>query len=184
KANRALKAGLDGLRRFKAASEANQHKLLARLETLKNELHEARDALDRQDASAESARIRTELAEARARTSELEERIATQVEIIETLEADLKLARAAQRSSDEKTIEIERLRKEMEQRDTLIAALQTESQEHQRKLGKLRGSESETTRLRAISEQDRATIEALEREVAKLKTELDGERVSERKAAR
>ena len=39
-------------------------------------------------------------------------------------------------SSDEKTIEIERLRKEMEQRDTLIAALQTESHEHQRKLGK------------------------------------------------
>src|SRR5690606_26865650 len=59
KANRALKAGLDGLRRFKAASEANQHKLLARLETLKNELHEAREALDRQDASAESARVRT-----------------------------------------------------------------------------------------------------------------------------
>ena len=184
KANRALKAGLDGLRRFKAASEANQHKLLARLETLKSELHEAREALDRQDASAESARVRTELAAARERCTELDERIATQVEIIETLEADLKLARAAQRSSDEKTTEIERLRKEIEQRDTLIAALQAESNEHQRKLGKLRGSESETMRLRAISEQDRATIEALEHELAKLKAERGDERVSERTVAR
>src|SRR5690606_26220936 len=84
----------------------------------------------------------------------------------------------------EKTTEIERLRKEIEQRDTLIAALQAESNEHQRKLGKLRGSESETMRLRALGEQDRATIEALEREVAKLKAELAGERVSERTAAR
>ena len=35
---RQLKAGLDGLRTHKAAAEANQQKLLARLETLKTEL--------------------------------------------------------------------------------------------------------------------------------------------------
>ena len=47
KANTALKAGLDGLRTHKATAEANQQKLLARVDSLKAELEEAEETIAR-----------------------------------------------------------------------------------------------------------------------------------------
>ncbi len=47
KSNVALKAGLDGLRTYKAAAEMNQHKLLQRIETLKQDLKEAEESVKR-----------------------------------------------------------------------------------------------------------------------------------------
>ena len=88
------------------------------------------------------------------------------------MEADLKVARAGQKSGDEKNQEIERLHKELETKNEIITKLQADTDEQQRKLAKLRGSESETLRLKAMTEKDRNSIDALEREVAQLRDAL------------
>src|SRR5690606_5559312 len=169
KANTALKAGLDGLRTHKAAAEANQQKLLARIETLKNELGEAQEAIARHHGATLA---KEQLLAAEARVQELENRLNTQAELIQSLEDELKVARREQRSSTEKDQEIERLQGELAAKGEIVAKLQADVDEQQRKLAKLRGSESETMRLKAVSEQDKSTIDALQREIAQLREAL------------
>ncbi len=169
KANTALKAGLDGLRTYKASAEMNQQKLLQRIEQLKTELREAEETVERHQGATHT---KQDLAEAESRTAALEERLNTQAELIQSLEADLKTARMAQKTGDEKNQEIERLEKELETKNQVIAQLQADTDEQQRKLSKLRGSESETVRLRALTEKDRSEIDALQREVAQLREAL------------
>lgn len=169
KANTALKAGLDGLRTYKAAAEVNQQKLLQRIDALKTELKEAEEAIDRHQGSTIA---KQQLADTQAKAITLEARLNTQAELIQQLESDLKAARATQKSGDEKSQEIERLHKELEQKTEIITQMQADVDDQQRKLAKLRGSESETMRLKAISEKDRGSIEALEREVAQLREAL------------
>ena len=53
-----------------------------------------------------------------------------------------------------------------------IAKLENDAGDQQRKLSKLRGSESETMRLKAIEEKDKNLIDALEREVSQLREAL------------
>jgi chromosome segregation ATPase len=176
KSNVALKAGLDGLRTYKAAAEMNQQKLLQRIETLKQELNEAEETIARHHGATQA---KEQLATSESKAASLEQRLNAQAEVIQTLEEDLKVARMAQKSGGDKNHEIERLQKEVErlqkELDTktgLITQMQNDVDDQQRKLAKLRGSESETVRLRAISEKDRGSIEALEREIATLREAL------------
>jgi chromosome segregation ATPase len=169
KANVALKAGLDGLRTFKQTAEMNQHKLLQKIDSLKAELKEAEETIKRHQGGTAA---KEELTQAIARATALEERINTQAELIQQLEADLKAAKLAQKAGDDRNQEIERLAKELETKNQIIERLQADVDEQQKKLAKLRGSESETMRLKALTEKDRSEIDALQREVAQLREAL------------
>jgi chromosome segregation ATPase len=169
KANTALKAGLDGLRTHKASAEMNQQKLLQRVDALKTELREAQEAMKRHQGGTAASE---ELANAIARATTLEQRLNTQAELIQTLEADLKKTRLAHKAGDDKSPDIERLTQELEAKSQLIERLQADSDEQQRKLSKLRGSESETVRLKALTDKDRSEIETLQREIAQLREAL------------
>ncbi len=170
KANVALKAGLDGLRTYKASAEANQQKLLQRLDKLKAELTDAEETIKKHQGATHT---KEELERVESRASSLEERLNTQAEIIQSLETELKAARLAHpKSDDHASQELEQLRAELETKNQVIAKLQADTDEQQRKLAKLRGSESETMRLRAVTEKDRGEIDALQREVVELREAL------------
>jgi len=169
KANTALKAGLDGLRTFKAGAEMNQQKLLQRIDALKQSVQEAQETIARHHGSTNA---KEQLATSATTVTSLEARLNAQAEVITTLEADLKTARAMARTSDEKNHEIERLHKELEIKNKALTQLEADSDDQQRKLSKLRSSESETMRLRAMTEKDRTDIDALEREVSQLREAL------------
>jgi chromosome segregation ATPase len=193
KANVALKAGVDGLRTYKQTADMNQHKLLQRIDGLKAELQEAQETIKRHEAGTIA---NEELATAETRATELEERLNTQAELIQSLEADLKAARLSQKAAEAKVAEakggeakaaeakateakagkseVERLTKELEAKNQTIAELQVYADEQQKKLAKLRHSESETIRLKAVNEKERGEIEALQAEVAQLRKALEG----------
>ena len=106
-------------------------------------------------------------------------RLNTQAELIESLEADLKAAKAMSKSGEERH-EIARLREETRGQGQRLEdearghhAAAGDVDEQQRKLAKLRGSETETLRLKAISDKDRSSIDALEREIAQLRESAD-----------
>jgi chromosome segregation ATPase len=166
KANTALKAGLDGLRTFKATAEMNQHKLLQRIDSLKAELKEAEETVKRHQGGTAA---KEEITSAVSRAAALEERLNTQAELIQSLEADLKTARLSHKAGDDRHHELERLTKELETKNQVIAQLQADADDQQRKLSKLRGSESETVRLKALTEKDRGEIDALQQEVTQLR---------------
>jgi chromosome segregation ATPase len=169
KANSALKAGLDGLRTYKATSEANQQKLLARVDKLSAELSEAEETIaKRQGATL----VNEELQTARAKITTLETRLNTQVDIIQTLENDLKAAKAMQHARNDLSSELEDLRKELDAKSEIIARLEADADEQQRKLAKLRGSEGETMRLKAMEEKDKGLIDTLQREITQLRETL------------
>jgi chromosome segregation ATPase len=175
KANVALKAGLDGLRTFKATAEMNQHKLLQRIDGLKAELKEAEETVKRHQGGTAA---KEELTKAVSHATALEERLNTQAELIQALEADLKKAKRA-KPADDKSQEaerlmkdVERLNKELETKNQVILALEADTEDQQRKLSKLRGSEGETQRLKAMTEKDRSEIDALQREVTQLREAL------------
>ena len=176
KANVALKAGLDGLRTFKATAEMNQHKLLQRIDALKAELKEADETVKRHQGGTAA---KEELTIAISRAAALEERLNAQAELIQALEGDLKKAKLSHKAGDDKGHELERLAreterlaKELEAKNQIIAKLEADTDNQQRKLSKLRGTESETQRLRAITEKDRSEIEALQREITQLREAL------------
>jgi chromosome segregation ATPase len=229
KANAALKAGVDGLRTYKQTAEMNQHKLLQRIDGLKAEVQEAQEAVKRhQGATA----VKEEVVNATARATALEERLNTQAELIQSLEADLKTARLSQKSVESKTgktqqverlskemqtqaeliqaleselkstrltlkaaeskaaeskaveakaaaesksgktQEVEKLMKELEAKNQTIAELQVYADEQQKKVARLRSSESETMRLKALTEKGRGEVEALTTEVTQLREAL------------
>ena len=169
KANTALKAGLDGLRTYKAGAEMNQQKLLQRIDALKVEIKEAEESISRHHGTTNA---KDQLATSETKVSSLEQRLNAQAEVIQTLESDLKAARGQAKSGDEKNHEIERLQRELETKSKVCNQLQTDVDDLQRKLAKLRGSEGETMRLKAATEKDRTEIDALEREVAQLRDTL------------
>jgi chromosome segregation ATPase len=170
KANSALKAGVDGLRTFKAASEVNQHKLLARIDKLNAELREAEAAVAKHQGATQ---VNENLQAAQARIALLEERLNSQVEVIQTLEEELKATKAMQHSRDDRASELEEVRSQLEAKNEAIARLEADADEQQRKFAKLRGRESETMRMKAVEEKDRSVIDALQREVAQLREALE-----------
>ncbi len=169
KANTALKAGIDGLRTFKASAEMNQQKLLKRIDALKAELIEAEETVKRHQGGTAAME---EITSAISRATALEERLNTQAELIQSLEADLKTARLAHKPDDDKAGEVERLTQELATKNEVVARLEADLDEQQRRLGKLRGSESETVRLKALTEKDRSEIDALQHEVVQLRETL------------
>ena len=179
KANQALKAGVDGLRTYKQTADMNQHKLLQRIDGLKAELQEAQEAVKRHEGGTAA---KEEVTNAVSRATELEARLNTQAELIQSLESDLKAARLAQKASDAKNVEaktgktqeVERLAKELDAKNQTIAELQVYADEQQKKLARLRTSESETMRLKAINEKERSEIDALQTEVTQLREALEG----------
>jgi chromosome segregation ATPase len=90
----------------------------------------------------------------------------------------------AHKAGDDLQHEIELLTHELETKNQVIARLQADADDQQRKLSKLRGSESETVRLKALTEKDRSEIEALQREVSQLRDALaqNGAQVSDQNA--
>ncbi len=169
KANVALKAGLDGLRTFKQTAEMNQHKLLQRIDSLKADLKEAEETVKRHQGGTAA---KEEITNAVARATALEQRLNTQAELIQSLEADLKTARLSHKPGGDQQEELERLTKELEAKNQIITNLQAQDEERQRKLAKLRGTETETMRLKALTEKDRGEIDALQRELAQLREAL------------
>ncbi len=111
KANTALKAGLDGLRTYKAGAEMNQQKLLQRIDSLKVEIKEAEETIARHHGTTSA---KEELATSTTKVTALEQRLNAQAEVIQTLESDLKAARSLAKSGDDKNHEIERLHRELE----------------------------------------------------------------------
>jgi hypothetical protein len=111
---------------------------------------------------------------------DLEAKHHTQAELIQSLEADLKAARLAQKAAESKTVEsrtgktqeLEKLTKELEAKNQTIAELQVYADEQQKKVARLRSSESETLRLKAITEKGRGEIEQLTSEVTQLREAL------------
>lgn len=169
KANAALKAGLDGLRTFKAAAEVQQQKLLVRIDKLTGELKDAEEAIAKYQGATV---VNEQLNAANTTIAELQERHNTQIELIQTLENDLKAAKASRQVRDDHASELEGLRQELETKNEAIKRLEADVDEQQRKLAKLRGSESETVRLKAIEEKDKSLIDALQREVGQLREAL------------
>ena len=140
KANTALKAGLDGLRTFKATAEMNQHKLLQRIDSLKADLKEAEETVKRHQGGTAA---KEELTNAISRAAALEERLNTQAELIQIARGRSRRRRAFR--TRPATTSIRRSSastKELETKNQLIAQLQADTDEQQRKLAKLRGSES------------------------------------------
>src|SRR5690606_8198962 len=165
KANTALKAGLDSLRKYKAKAEAKQHELLARIDRLTAKIKEQEETIARHQAATLTE---AELETARNRIAELEKRVEDQIAVIQTLEEELKTAKAVQQvraeagsEIDRLRGEVERLRRELETKNELVAKLESDSDEQLRKLAKLRGSENETMRLRQKIEEQEATIARL-----------------------
>jgi len=157
KANTALKAGLDSVRRHKAFAEDSEQKFLAQIEQLTSELGAVKEA----NASAKNASQRSqdtviskkEITESRERISELKERVNTQAELITSLENDLQLSKLIQRDLSNKTADAQtEARLELTQQQKVSNKLLASSQNDQ--------------------EKNRLIIEALEREITELRNKL------------
>jgi chromosome segregation ATPase len=172
KAMVALKAGLDSLRTHKAMLEDTQQKLLARMEVLKKELGAAKERIKEMKAQSESATAARK-ADADTQNTALQERLATQAELIQSLEDEVKAAKSFKLDAESKDSELAQLQEELETKNTIIARLQSDIEDQQRKLAKLRGSDSETLRLKALTEKDRAKIDVLERENTELRAMIE-----------
>lgn len=172
KAMVALKAGLDSLRTHKALVEETQQKLLLRMEALKNELAAAKEKIKGFEADASTV-SQKELSDNQSEMNALQERLATQAELIQSLEDELKTAKAFKRDADEKDSEVSQLQEELETKNAIVARLQSDLDEQQRKLAKLRGSDGETMRLKALTEKDKSRIDVLEHENAELRAMIE-----------
>lgn len=157
KANTALKAGLDSVRRHKASAEESEQKLLAQIEQLTSELGAVKEA----NASAKNASQRSqdtvnskkEMSESRERISELKERVNTQAELITSLEDDLQLSKLIQRDLNNKTADAQ-------------TEAQLELTQQQKVSNKLLASSQND------QEKNHLVIEALEREITELRNKL------------
>ena len=168
KANTALKAGLDSVRRHKAFAEDSEQKLLAQIEQLTSELGAVKEA----NASAKNASQRSqdtviskkEITESRERISELKERVNTQAELITSLENDLQLSKLIHRDLSNKTADAQtEARLELTQQQKVSNKLLASSQNDQ--------------------EKNRLIIEALEREITELRNKLATEAKAEGNSA-
>lgn len=173
KANTALKAGLDGLRKFKAKSEQQQQKLLVRIDELTAEV---KSAHDKSGAKAAGKEAGDKLRRAEDSVRSLETRLEAQAKLIETLESDLANARASRQSVEGQSRELSELKTAIALKDATIEKLQSDLDDQQKQLGKLRGSESETMRLKAVQERDHSLIGELEKEIKELNDELNRQR--------
>jgi chromosome segregation ATPase len=165
KANSALKAGIDGLRKFKAAAEGKQQKLLGKIERLEAGLHEAEERIAQFDDPKVS---NEELEKSSLEIRRLRDDLQSREETIDQLHEELKHARISQNESAVKASEIERLRDKVSTKNAAIAELQTSADELERARAKLREREDEILRLMSSAEADRQTIEQLNQKMQDL----------------
>lgn len=169
-ANSALKAGMDSLRKFKGVSESRQRQLASQVDVLSNQVEALKKKLLEQRAAPQ---LRSDQShEQNAKLADLQERLDTQAELIASLEDELKQAKAARQVNENRESEMTALREQLESKQAMIEQLEADVDEQQRKLSKLRGSESETQRLKILSDKDRNLIKSLERENAQLREAL------------
>jgi chromosome segregation ATPase len=121
KANVALKAGLDGLRRYKAKSEQQEQKLLVRIEELSGKLRDADEQLMSQN---QSSRTEEKLRKATETISSLEGHLDEQAKLIEKREGDLRAAKIARETAERQASELAELTTMREKDQSLIEALQ------------------------------------------------------------
>ena len=146
KANTALKAGLDSLRRYKASAQATQQKLLAQIEHLTSELGEATETIERyKDAPVNKEKP----AENQIQFNEVENRINAQVDLIKSLEDELQLSKVIQRDLSNKMVEAQKKLSGQRQADDAVS------------------TKSETDR-----DDERLMIDALEQKVTELRSQL------------
>ncbi len=147
KANVALKAGLDSLRRYKVKAQTSEQKLLEQIDQLKEAVGEARETIQGyQDATLSQKKT----SDNQMRISELEGRVDSQTEVINSLEEELKLSKVVQNDLSIKTAEA-----------------QNELTQRQQALG------TPVSSTESAGENDQLMIDALEREVAELRTQLE-----------
>ena len=170
KSNAALKAGLDGLRKFKAKSEQQQQKMRVRIDELSSELKEAEGRLANRSSSKKADE---KLKKSLERVSSLEDRLKSQVEIIENLESELNAAKATRQTTENRNKELAELKTMLEARNETITGLEADLDEQQKQLGKLRGSESETLRLKAVQEKDQSLIDEMQSKIDSLAAQLE-----------
>ncbi|MGI9259671.1 MAG: hypothetical protein ACR2QQ_12620 [Gammaproteobacteria bacterium] len=156
KANTALKAGLDSLRRYKASSQDAEQKLLAEIDRVKAELGRTKEALEQRKDSAQDRR---QLSESNDRVKELEERVSSQAEVNKSLAEELKVAKLLQSDLSNKTVEARQL---IEKNEEALEVAATDAL--------------------ADRESDRLVIHALEKEVAELRKKLSENAISARSA--
>lgn len=149
KSNNALKAGLDSLRRYKAAALETEQKLLSETEQLKSALGEAREKLERAEGATSNQR---RLSDSEQRANELDEKVKTQAELIASLEEELRLAKVVQTDLRQKVVDAE-----------------SQFSEKQKSMDKAAASSHAST------ENDRLMIDALERETAELREKLENQ---------
>ena len=166
KTNVALKAGLDGLRTYKADGRGQSAEAAATHRRLKMELKEAEETIKRHQGSTLARKSSTN---AIARAHALEERLNTQAELIQSLETDLKTARrrkAVRRREDEpgrSTSTTSRaLTKELEAKGQIIEQLQWPTQEQRKQAREAARQRVGDDALKALTEKDRSEIDALE----------------------
>jgi chromosome segregation ATPase len=170
KSNTALKAGLDGLRKFKAKSEHQQQKLLIRIDELSSQLKETEQQIS---SGQMSKKADEKLKKSMETVSVLEERLNAQIEIIENLESELSAAKASRQTTENHSKELAELKTMLETRNATISKLEAELDDQQKQLGKLRGSESETMRLKAVQQEDQSLIDELQSRIDSLSAELE-----------
>jgi len=157
KANVALKAGLDSLRRFKVKAQESEQKLLEEIDQLKAAIGEARETIKRHQ---DTTLTQNKVSESQGRVEELEGRVKSQAEVINSLEDEIKLSKVVQNDLSIKTAEAQT---ELTQRQRALAMAST---------GSLVDQES-----------DRLMIDALERELAELRTQLQARTDTTEKSA-
>ena len=114
KSNAALKAGLDSLRTFKAAAEANEQRLIAELDKTKTELGEAQETISRH--ANEHLEVQSD-----DPSANIDERLDAQAELIQSLEQELKESKGKLRDLEKKDSELDQLREELETRNKVWA---------------------------------------------------------------
>jgi chromosome segregation ATPase len=177
KSNTALKAGIDGLRRFKSKSEEQQQKLLVRVQELTDELKEAEDRLVDQAGAREASQ---KLRQAEEKVALLQERLDAQVEVIDSLETELNAVKAAKQATENQSKELAELRETLESRNETIANLEADFDELQKKLANAGAQETEGTsesvtgELGSQIETLQERIESQEKEIARLNEDVDG----------
>lgn len=153
KANTALKAGLDSLRRHKASAQATQQKLLAKIERLTAELGAAKEAIgvakENNRRSQDTTSKQTENTTSRVRVDELEERVNTQAELNQSLEDDLQMSKIVQLDLSNKFAEAQKQLDQQQKANDVVSAPTP-----------------------ADSDNKQSMIDALEGEVAKLREQL------------
>jgi len=174
KANNALKAGLDSLRRYKANSDERQQELLRRIEILENSLSEAKEKLiqtnqARRSTDAAPVAAEVEAGAEVADSSALSEQVAAQAEAIENLEAELRSARVTESEAQARLEEVDRLHEDLATKNAFIDTLQKDIEEKQEVVGQLRKREIEVRDLNNRIEELESAVDALQSENSRLR---------------